>query len=603
MSRDPLDILQTVFGYPAFRPLQGEIIAAVTAGEDRLAIMPTGAGKSLCYQIPAIARPGTGLVISPLVALMHDQVRALKAAGVSCAAVTGDTSVDERMAAFRALDDGTLDLLYVAPERATMPEFQDRISRAQLALIAIDEAHCVSEWGHDFRPDYRQLRPLADRFPGVPRIGLTATADKVTQEDIAHQLGISEAQVVVAGFDRPNIIYTVQEGAARTNQMLNWLEDRRGRSGIVYAPTRAKVDAFSAQLVKQGFNARAYHAGLTHPERRDAQEMFVTADDLIMVATVAFGMGIDKPDVRFVAHMALPKSIEAYYQETGRAGRDGAPAETLMLWGAADVARARSQIDEGYAEGAESDKQRVDHQKLSALTAFAASAACRRIALLTYFGEPAPAPCGNCDNCLNPPELTDVSEDAVKLLSAVYRTGQRFGLGHVAAVLAGDANDRAVNLGHTDLGVFGLTPDKDMKDWRPVQQQLVAMDALRADARHGGISLGPAARDILRGETKVTVGPQPETRKRRRRRGGADLPSLSAADGALFEALRGLRKEIAAAQNVPAYVVFNDATLQEMAAAQPADLDAMGRISGVGAMKLERFGAQFLDAIRQHVRG
>ncbi|MEM8825547.1 MAG: RecQ family ATP-dependent DNA helicase, partial [Pseudomonadota bacterium] len=525
--------------------MQGDIVAAVTAGEDRLAIMPTGAGKSLCYQIPAIARPGTGLVISPLVALMHDQVRALTAAGVSCAALTSDTTGEARSAAFRGLDDGTLDLLYVAPERATIPEFQDRLAHANLSLIAIDEAHCVSQWGHDFRPDYRQLRSLADRFPGVPRIGLTATADQITQADIAEQLGIGADKIMVAGFDRPNIRYAVRQGDRRTEQLLGWLDGRRGRSGIVYAPTRAKVDALAAQLAKAGINARAYHAGLNHAERRTAQEAFVTADDLVMVATVAFGMGIDKPDVRFVAHTALPKSIEAYYQETGRAGRDGAPAEAIMWWGAADVARARSQLE---GDNPSEERRRVDEGKLAALAAFAASTACRRIALLTYFGEPAPDPCGNCDNCLDPPQTTDVTDDAVKLLSSVYRTGQRFGLGHVAAVLAGEANDRAVSLGHTDLGVFGLTPDKDMKAWRPVQQQLVAMDALRADARHGGISLGPAARAILKGETRVEIGPQPEPASRtgsRRRRRSADRALMAAADNPLFEALRERRRTLA----------------------------------------------------------
>jgi|TARA_R100000501_G_scaffold5804_1_gene12739 ATP-dependent DNA helicase RecQ len=595
MSRTPLDILQQVFGYPAFRPLQGDIIAAVTAGEDRLAIMPTGAGKSLCYQIPAMARPGTGLIISPLVALMHDQVRALRAVGVTCAALTADTDADERGRAFDALDDGTLDLLYVAPERATMPHFQDRLARARLSLIAIDEAHCVSQWGHDFRPDYRQLRPLADRFPGVPRIGLTATADKVTQADIAEQLGIGTGNVVVAGFDRPNITYYVNQGASRTTQLTDWLEDRRGRSGIVYAPTRAKTEALAAALEKRGHRAHAYHAGLDHAERRANQEAFVRADDVIMCATVAFGMGIDKPDVRFVAHMALPKSIEAYYQETGRAGRDGAPAEAVMWWGAADVARARSQLGEN---GLDEAQARVEEGKLNALAAFAASTACRRIALLTYFGEPAPPPCGNCDNCLHPPKVTDVTEDAVKLLSAVYRTGQRFGLGHVAAVLAGDANERAVGLGHTDLGVFGLTPDKDMGDWRPVQQQLVAMDALRADARHGGISLGPSARAILKGEQTVEIAPPPEGKRRSRsRRGKGDAPKLSAADNPLFDALRERRRQIAEEAGVPAYVVFHDATLQEMAAARPATLTDMGRIGGVGATKLQRFGDAFLQVI------
>ncbi len=589
--------MKQTFGYEAFRPLQGEIIDAVTAGEDRLAIMPTGAGKSLCYQIPAMARAGTGLVISPLVALMHDQVRALRAAGVNCAALTADTPGEERSRAFAGLDDGSLDLLYVAPERATVPMFQERLREARLSLIAIDEAHCVSEWGHDFRPDYRQLRGLADQFPGVPRIGLTATADSLTQADIAQQLGIAADKVVVAGFDRPNITYHVRNGASRTHQLLDWLDGRRDRSGIVYAPTRAKVDALTAQLRKHGIEARAYHAGLDHLERRENQEAFVRSDRLVVVATIAFGMGIDKPDVRFVAHMALPKSIEAYYQETGRAGRDGAPAEAIMWWGAADIARARSQLAENVSE----EKRRVDEGKLAALSAFAASTRCRRIALLTYFGEPEPEPCGNCDNCLNPPALTDVTEDAIKLLSGVYRTGQRYGLGHVADVLAGVANDRAVQLGHDQLGVFALTPDKGARDWKPIQQQLVAEDALRVDPQYGGIMFGPNARAVLKGERTVEIGPQPPARRRTRNRARgqpAGTPA-NAADDALFEILRETRKALAEEQGVPAYVIFHDATLREMAAVRPADLDAMGRVSGVGAAKLERYGDAFLEAIRK----
>ena len=591
--RPPLEILKTVFGYSSFRPLQGEIVEAVAAGEDRLAIMPTGAGKSLCYQIPAIARPGTGLVISPLVALMQDQVSALREAGVSCAALTAATPPEERQQTWGALADGTLDLLYVAPERATMPDFQERIGRAQLALIAIDEAHCVSEWGHDFRPDYRQLRPLADRFPGVPRIGLTATADSVTQQDIAQQLGIVADKIVVAGFDRPNIRYAVRQGQNRTTQLMQWLNRRRGRAGIVYAPTRNKVDKLAAQLDASGFNARPYHAGLPPDQREANQSAFVRDDDMVMVATIAFGMGIDKPDVRFVAHMALPKSIEAYYQETGRAGRDGAPAEAVMWWGAADIAKARSQIEEGEA-GANEERRRVEQQKLNALAAYAASARCRRIALLAYFGEERTEPCGNCDNCLDPPQTTDVSDDAVKLLSAIYRTGQRFGLGHVADVLGGVSNERAQSLGHDKLGVFGLTEGRPAKDWRPVQQQLAAEDAIRVDPHYGGLALGPNARPILRGERKVEIVPPPEPRRQRRR---AASTELAGADEPLFQRLREVRKELAAEHGVPAYVIFHDATLAEMAAARPGSLEQLGRIGGVGATKLERYGEAFLAAI------
>ncbi|MEE4350476.1 MAG: DNA helicase RecQ [Pacificimonas sp.] len=592
----PEEILRQVFGYAEFRPLQGEIVHAVTAGEDRLAIMPTGAGKSLCYQIPAMARAGTGLVISPLVALMQDQVRALTEAGVNAAALTAASTDDERMRAWHGLDDGSLDLLYVAPERATMPVFQERLANARLSLIAIDEAHCVSEWGHDFRPDYRQLRPLADRFPGVPRIGLTATADAVTQADIAQQLGIAPDKVVVSGFDRPNIRYHVEQGRSRQAQLLRWLDARRGRAGIVYAPTRRKVEQLAGALQASGLNALPYHAGLDPQTRSGNQDAFVRADDMIMVATVAFGMGIDKPDVRFVAHMALPKSIEAYYQETGRAGRDGAPAEAIMWWGAADIARARSQIDENGEAG---DRSRVDHQKLSALAAYASSAKCRRIALLGYFGEARTEACGNCDNCLDPPSVVDVSDDAIKLLSAVYRTGQRYGLGYLADVLAGNATDRALQNGHDRLGVFGLTADKSMMDWRPVQQQLAAEDALVADPQHGGLSLGPNARAILRGERTVEIVPPPPPR-RQRRRGAADVSST---DDPLFQHLRALRKTLAEENSVPAYVIFHDATLAEMAAAKPASDEELARIGGVGSAKRDRYGAAFLAAIAEFTSG
>ena len=588
----PEQILQTVFGYASFRGPQAGIIDDVMAGRDVLAIMPTGAGKSLCYQIPALARDGTGLVVSPLIALMHDQVRALNANGVRAAALTSQEdrrSQDDILARFAA---GELDLLYVAPERATMPWFQSQLERTKLSLIAIDEAHCVSQWGHDFRPDYRQLKALCDRFPQVPRMGLTATADEITRRDILEQLGIDADRMVVAGFDRPNIRYEVHAKTEEKRQLKSFLETQDG-CGIIYARTRDKVEKTADWLTGLGLNALPYHAGLDGRVRNANQAAFVKAEDMIIVATVAFGMGIDKPDVRFVAHMGLPDSIEHYYQETGRAGRDGDPAIAFMLYGAADIGRARNQIESAQASDA---KKRADHQRLNALVGFCETTGCRRIPLLTYFGEPAPAPCGNCDTCLAPPQTRDATEAAQKLLSTIYRTGQRFGLGHLVSVLHGKADERIERLGHDQLSVFGIGTDLDDKAWRALSRQLVAADALRLDPEHGGLALGPNARPILKGEQSLTLRIEAEPARRTRARRGA-ASAISAADGPLFDRLREVRRKLAADQGVPPYVVFHDSTLREMAEAKPASLAAMAEISGVGARKLDAYGPAFLAAI------
>ena len=588
----PEQILQTVFGYASFRGPQADIIADVMAGRDVLAIMPTGAGKSLCYQIPALARDGTGLVVSPLIALMHDQVRALNANGVRAAALTSQEdrqSQDDILARFAA---GELDLLYVAPERATMPWFQSQLERTRLSLIAIDEAHCVSQWGHDFRPDYRQLKALCDRFPQVPRMGLTATADEITRRDILEQLGIDEDRMVVAGFDRPNIRYEVHAKTEEKRQLKSFLETQDG-CGIIYARTRDKVEKTADWLTGLGLNALPYHAGLDGRVRNANQAAFVKAEDMIIVATVAFGMGIDKPDVRFVAHMGLPDSIEHYYQETGRAGRDGDPAIAFMLYGAADIGRARNQIESAQAS---EQKKRADHQRLNALVGFCETTGCRRIPLLTYFGEPAPEPCGNCDTCLAPPETRDATEAAQKLLSTIYRTGQRFGLGHLVAVLHGKPDERIERLGHDQLSVFGIGKDLDDKAWRALSRQLVAADALRLDSEHGGLSLGPNARPILKGEQSLTLRIEAEPARRTRTRRGA-VSTMSVADGPLFDRLREVRRKLAADQGVPPYVVFHDSTLREMAEVKPASLAAIAEISGVGARKLEAYGPAFLAAI------
>jgi len=582
-SRSPTEILTQVFGFPSFRGLQGDIVADVCAGRDVLAIMPTGAGKSLCYQVPALVRPGCAIVVSPLIALMADQVRSLRAYGVRAAAL--NSLSDDSDATIRMLGDGALDLLFVAPERVSQPGFQALVRRLDVALVAIDEAHCVSQWGHDFRPDYRQLRGFCDQLAGVPRVALTATADRTTRADILEQLGIAPDRMVIAGFDRPNIRYEVAPKSNAMRQLAAFLATQKGNCGIVYAPTRAITDRVADALAAAGMPARAYHAGLDPAVRSRNQEAFVAADDMVMVATVAFGMGIDKPDVRFVAHLGLPKSIEAYYQETGRAGRDGDPAVAHLLYGADDIARARQFIT------SEGERRTSDTARLNALIAFCETTQCRRIPLLTYFGEPAPPPCGNCDVCLQPPVLADASEAARKLLSAVYRTGQRFGVGHLIDVLRGTASEKTRKFGHDGLSVFGIGHDVAPASWQALARQLEASEALVRDPEHGGLQLGPNARPILKGESEVTLR-EPLASTGRRVRATTSYP-----DDPLFEALRRVRRDLAAAGGVPPYVIFHDATLRAMAAERPTTLAALGGISGVGARKLEAYGDAFLTAL------
>jgi ATP-dependent DNA helicase RecQ len=521
-----------------------------------------------------------------LIALMHDQIRAADAAGIKAASLTSADSDRERtIARFRA---GELDLLYVAPERATTEGFERLLDGAPLALIAIDEAHCVSEWGHDFRPDYRQLRPVLDRRPDVPRLALTATADARTRDDILAQLGIPKEGLVLAGFDRPNIRYHVRPRDGVGSQLKQLLIDQPG-PGIVYATSRDKAEKLAEQLAATGRPALAYHAGLDAPVRARNQAAFVRSEEMVMVATIAFGMGIDKPDVRFVAHAGIPKSIEAFYQETGRAGRDGDPAEAWLFWGAEDFAQARRRIEQEV----EPPRRPVERERLNALAAFVEASSCRRAILLRHFGESPPAQCGNCDNCLDPPATIDATEVARKLLSAAFRTEMRFGVAHLAEVLAGNDSEKVRGFGHDRLSVFGIASPDEIALVRPVARALIARDALRADA-YGGLSFGPTAKPILKGEETLTIAVPPPRSKRTRK------PRYEGPIDPMFEALREVRREIAAAAGVPPYVVFHDVTLRGIAEARPRTLAEMSRIQGVGEAKLLRYGDAMLAAVAAH---
>jgi ATP-dependent DNA helicase RecQ len=579
---NPHDLLKNIFGFDHFRGVQEEVIGRVLAGRHTLAVMPTGAGKSLCYQLPALAREGTGLVISPLIALMHDQIRSANAIGLRAASLTSaDADREQTVQRFEA---GELDLLYVAPERATGDAFRRLISRVNLALIAIDEAHCVSEWGHDFRPDYRQLKPLLDENSDVPRLALTATADRRTRTDILTQLGIAEDGLVIAGFDRPNIRYHVRPRDGISGQLKALLAQQPG-PGIVYATSRDKTERIAEQLSSNGRRALPYHAGLEPQVRARNQAAFVESEDMVISATVAFGMGIDKPDVRFVAHAGIPKSIEAYYQETGRAGRDGEPAEAWLFWAAEDFARARQRIETEV----QPERRAGERERLNTLAAFAEAPGCRRAILLKHFGEDPPEHCGNCDNCLDPPASIDATEVARKLLSAAFRTEMRFGVGHLADVLGGNDNEKVRSFGHHRLSVFGIVGTDELALIRPVARALIARDALRADA-YGGLSFGPGAKPILKGEQGLTIAvPPPRKRANRKRSEGPADP--------LFDALREARRKLAAEAGVPPYVIFHDSTLREIVAIKPSTLNELSAVQGVGAVKLERYGEAMLLAL------
>jgi ATP-dependent DNA helicase RecQ len=591
-----LHLLRTVFGHPAFRGAQQDIVTHVAGGGDALVLMPTGGGKSLCYQLPALLREGTALVVSPLIALMQDQVAALKQLGVRAAFLNSTLDGRAVNACEKALRGGELDLLYVAPERLMMPRMLECLAGSKIALFAIDEAHCVSQWGHDFRPEYLQLSVLHERFPAVPRIALTATADPQTRDEIIRRLALDDARVFISSFDRPNIRYTIVDKQDARNQLLRFIrEEHAGEAGIVYCLSRKKVDETAAWLVSHGVRALPYHAGMDAASRAEHQDRFQREDGVVVVATIAFGMGIDKPDVRFVAHLDLPKSIEGYYQETGRAGRDGAPADAWMAYGLGDLVQQRRMIDQ--SEGSE-DYRRVSVAKLDALLGLCETAGCRRVRLLDYFGE-ASAPCGNCDTCLEPPQTWDATEAARKALSCIYRTGQRFGAVHLIDVLRGRATDRTAQWGHDQLNVFGIGADLDEPAWRNVFRQLVALGYAQPDYdAFGALKLTEASRPVLKGEQGV------EMRRVQPRKGkpvkthSAAATGLSAAAAGLLEQLKVWRLEQAREQSVPAYVILHDRTLAEIAASRPADIEALAAISGIGAKKLERYGAALLALAR-----
>ena len=601
MHGDPhpaaLKVLQEVFGYDSFRGPQQAIIEHVMAGGDALVLMPTGGGKSLCYQIPALLREGTAIVVSPLIALMQDQVAALEQNGVRAAYLNSSLDYHEAVEVENRLRAGELDLLYVAPERLATPRMQMLLEQTRIALFAIDEAHCVSQWGHDFRPEYRQLSQLHQRFPQVPRIALTATADVPTRGDIMEHLQLQEAALYNSGFDRPNIRYHIAENQGNAKeQLLRFIREHHdGEAGIVYCLSRRKVEETAVWLERQGLTALPYHAGLPPEQRQHHQTRFLREDGVVVVATIAFGMGIDKPDVRFVAHLNLPKSIEAYYQETGRAGRDGLPADAWLAYGLQDVITLR-QMQQGSS--AADQQKRIEQQKLDAMLGLCEIISCRRQALLHYFGDHLDDPCGNCDNCLTPPETWEATVAAQKALSCVYRTEQRFGVTYLVDVLLGKSNERITRFGHDRLSTYGIGKDLSASEWKALFRQLIASGFLSVDMEgHGGIKLTANAKPVLRGEQPLTLR-KPSKAKATRR--GNKRSSVPQGHGPLWEALRQHRRELAEAQGVPAYVIFHDATLAEMVEQKPQSLDALGAISGIGARKLADYGEEFLAVIQAH---
>ncbi len=593
-------LLKSVFGFDQFRPGQEEIVSAILDGEDVLAIMPTGAGKSLCYQLPALLRPGVTVVVSPLIALMRDQVAALQANGVEAGALTSNTDPHEAERIHQAIDDGVLKLLFMAPERLAVAGAL--LQRAGVSMLAIDEAHCVSQWGHDFRPDYLRIGALREQLGEIQITAFTATADEETRGDIAHKLFAREPRIFLGGFDRPNLFLAFEPKDQPRQQIADFVAQHEGEAGIIYCSSRKRTESIAEYLQTKGVEALAYHAGLDGETRQIRQDRFTREDGIVMVATVAFGMGIDKPDVRFVVHADLPKSMESYYQEVGRAGRDGLPADTLTLFGVEDIKLRRLQIDDGDAPA---ERKRADHQRLNALLSLAEAPNCRRQVLLAFFGEMDHPPCGNCDQCKNPVETYDATLDAQKALSAMVRTGERFGLEHLIAVLRGEETEKVRSLRHTQLPTFGVGADYDKHQWRDLYRQLYALGLTSVDPQYGSWQVTEAGWAVLKGNDTVALR-HPLAKPERRRstskasktgRKPAIPVDLSERDGELLLALKAKRTELAKAQNVPAYVIFPDKTLVEMAMARPTSLDEMAEIGGVGARKLEKFGAVFLEVV------
>ncbi|MGL5187564.1 MAG: ATP-dependent DNA helicase RecQ [Plesiomonas shigelloides] len=588
-------VLRDVFGYQSFRPGQAAIIERALHGRDNLVIMPTGGGKSLCYQVPALLLPGLTLVISPLISLMKDQVDQLRANGVAAACLNSTLSREEQLQVMQDARSGVLKLLYVSPERLLTGGLQQQLVQWPLSLLAVDEAHCISQWGHDFRPEYRALGEIKQRFPQLPVMALTATADDTTRQDIVRHLALTDYDLHLGSFDRPNIRYTLVEKFKPAEQLLRYVQEQRGKSGIIYCNSRTKVEDTAQRLKARGLSAAAYHAGLTTERRSDVQEAFQRDDLQIVVATVAFGMGINKPNVRFVVHFDIPRNIESYYQETGRAGRDGLPAEAVLFFDPADMVWLRRMLEE-KEPGPVRD---VETHKLNAMGAFAEAQTCRRLVLLNYFGESRQEPCGNCDVCLDPPKRYDGLEDAQKALSCIYRVGQRFGLGYVVEVLRGAQSQRIRDHGHDKLSVYGVGRDHSHEHWVSVLRQLIHLGFVTQNiALHSALQLTEAARPLLRGEVSLQLA-QPRVTLGKLRSSAKTL--LSHYDRQLFAKLRKLRKSIADEEGIPPYVVFNDATLQEMAEQMPTTARDMLSVNGVGQRKLERFGSPFLHLIREHI--
>ncbi len=597
VQHSPQSILETVFGFDQFRPPQDAIIDTLMAGGDALVLMPTGGGKSLCYQIPALAREGCGVVISPLIALMQDQVDALKLLGVRAAFLNSTLDFSEVQEIEQALRSGNLDLLYIAPERLTQARSIELLKASKIALFAIDEAHCVSQWGHDFRADYLQLTLLHELFPDIPRVALTATADARTRQEIVSRLQLDQARQFIAGFDRPNIRYRIGLKNNGKQQLLKFLKEEHPHdAGIVYCLSRRKTEEVAQWLRDQGFTAMAYHAGLSAEIRASNQARFLREEGIIIVATIAFGMGIDKPDVRFVAHLDLPKTVESYYQETGRAGRDGLPADAWLVYGLQDVIKLR-QMMEG-SQGSEEHK-RAEQHRLNAMLGLCEITSCRRQALLAYFGDELEQPCGNCDTCLQAPETWNATEAARKALSAAWRTGQRFGVNHLIDVLRGSNSDKIFQFEHQNLPVYGIGDQLDNNQWRSVFRQLVARGYMSVDMeRYGALRLEEKCRPLLRGEEAIELRKDIKLKSSKAKKPKVEL--ANDADVDLFEALRACRKQFADELNVPPYMIFHDSTLQEMCVSKPRNMEEFAEISGVGEQKLEKYGPGFLAAIAEH---